>query len=49
MTTTKHLLTSVEMARFVAHGFHRMDAIVPSELNERAIPEFDAGQQPHVE
>lgn len=49
MTTTKHLLTSVEMARFVANGFHRLDAIVPAELNERAIPEFDAGQQPGVE
>jgi hypothetical protein len=51
MTTTKHLLTSVEMARFVANGFHRMDAIVPSDLNERAIPVFDAGHQslPHVD
>jgi hypothetical protein len=42
-TTTPPLLSSVEVARFVANGFHRMDAVVPAELNEEAIEVFDAG------
>jgi hypothetical protein len=46
MTTTKHLLTSVEMARFVANGFHRMDAIVPPDLNAEAIGILEAGLGP---
>ncbi|WP_091047077.1 phytanoyl-CoA dioxygenase family protein [Glycomyces sambucus] len=45
MTTTP-LLSSVEMARFVANGFHRMDAVVPDELNAKAIGVFDAGVPP---
>jgi hypothetical protein len=40
---TTHLLSSVETARFVAHGFHRMDAVVPDELNEQAVAVFEAG------
>jgi ectoine hydroxylase-related dioxygenase (phytanoyl-CoA dioxygenase family) len=48
METTHHLLTSVEMARFVASGFHRMDAVVPPDLNERALAEFQ-GPLPRVE
>lgn len=42
MTTTS-LLSSVEVARFVANGFHRMDAIIPAELNEQAIAVLDTG------
>jgi hypothetical protein len=41
MQTT--LLTSVQMARFVAHGSLRMDAVVPAEMNEQAIDVLDAG------
>ena len=39
----KHLLTSVEMAHFVAWGFIRLDAVVPAELNARAISAFRDG------
>lgn len=31
------LLSSVEMARFVAHGSVRLDAVVPSEMNEEGL------------
>ncbi|NUR89624.1 MAG: phytanoyl-CoA dioxygenase [Nonomuraea sp.] len=44
MQTTK--LTSVEMARFVAHGFLRLDAVVPAELNEQAVEVLTAGIPP---
>lgn len=43
----KHLLTSVEMAQFVANGAVRLDAVVPDELNVRAIEAFDAGIPRH--
>jgi hypothetical protein len=33
----KHLLSSVQMARFVAHGSLRMDAVVPAEMNALAV------------
>jgi hypothetical protein len=39
----KHLLTSVQMAHFVAHGALRMDAVVPKDLNQQAIGVLDAG------
>ena len=39
----KHLLTSVQMARFVAYGSHRIDAVVPAEMNAEAIDELQAG------
>jgi Phytanoyl-CoA dioxygenase (PhyH) len=39
----KHLLTSVQMARFVAHGSHRIDAVVPAEMNAQAIDVLRAG------
>ena len=39
----KHLLTSVQMARFVAHGSHRIDAVVPAEMNAEAIDVLQAG------
>ncbi|WP_338703314.1 phytanoyl-CoA dioxygenase family protein [Streptomyces sp. Q6] len=37
MSTSKHLLTSVQMARFVAQGHLRLDGVVPQEINERAL------------
>jgi len=43
----KNLLTSVEMAHFVAHGTFRLDGVVPDELNDEAIGVFDAGI-PHL-
>ncbi len=43
MTTSKTLLTSVQVARFVAHGYLRFDAIVPPEMNARAIEVLEAG------
>jgi hypothetical protein len=46
MPTSKQLLTSVEMARFVAHGYLRMDAVVPPEMNERAMEVLSAGIPP---
>ncbi|MER7248533.1 phytanoyl-CoA dioxygenase family protein [Kribbella sp. NPDC000426] len=33
----KHLLTSVQMAHFVATGAFRMDAVVPDDMNQQAI------------
>ncbi len=44
----KHLMSSVEMAHFVAHGAFRLDAVVPDALNERALAAFDAGVEPHA-
>ncbi|MBO0514042.1 phytanoyl-CoA dioxygenase family protein [Streptomyces beijiangensis] len=43
MTTSTEPLTSVQMARFVAHGYLRMDAVVPQAMNDRAIEVLDAG------
>jgi hypothetical protein len=45
MSTTKseHLLTSVQMAHFVAHGSLRMDGIVPEEMNAQAPAVLRAG------
>lgn len=37
------LLTSVQMARFVASGALRMDGVVPDEMNRRAIDALKAG------
>lgn len=36
-TTTPPLLTSVQLARFVSHGYLRMDAVVPEEMNQEAL------------
>src|SRR5689334_5265820 len=33
-TTT---LTSVQLARFVSHGYLRLDAVVPDEMNREAL------------
>jgi Phytanoyl-CoA dioxygenase (PhyH) len=45
-TAREHLLSSAHMARFVAHGSLRLDAVVPREMNERAIEVFSAGIPP---
>lgn len=42
-TGTSNLLNSVQMAHFVAHGSLRMDAVVPEEMNERAMGVLAAG------
>ena len=39
----KNLLTSVQMAHFVATGALRMDAVVPDEMNREAIDVLKAG------
>jgi hypothetical protein len=39
----KNLLTSVQMAHFVAHGSLRMDAVVPDEMNQQAVEVLKAG------
>ncbi|MFI0731670.1 phytanoyl-CoA dioxygenase family protein [Streptomyces sp. NPDC021225] len=43
MSTTRHLLTSAQVARFVAHGFLRLDGAVPQEMNDEAFGVFEAG------
>lgn len=42
MPAADHRLTSLEMARFVACGFLRFDALVPDALNERVLGELAA-------
>lgn len=37
------LLTTTEMARFVARGFLRFDEIVPSDINKAAMKEMEGG------
>ena len=43
MTDRSHLLTTLQMAEFVARGFLRFDGVVPAELNERFMTEVEAG------
>ena len=43
MANKKNLLTTKQMAKFVADGFLRFDDVVPAELNERALAEMEAG------
>src|SRR4051812_21334789 len=43
MPTTRQLLSSAQVARFVAHGFLRLDGIVPRDLNEEALDVFAPG------
>jgi hypothetical protein len=40
MPTANHKLTSQEMARFVADGFLRFDALIPDAINESIIEEL---------
>src|SRR5262245_53635988 len=42
----RHLITSVDMARFVATGIVRLDGVVPDELNRRVLAQLDAGLSP---
>lgn len=42
MPAQDHRLTTAEMARFVADGYLRFDALVPDEINKRVIEELDA-------
>jgi hypothetical protein len=42
MADADQLLTSAEVAQFVAEGFLRFDALVPEEINERAVEEMRA-------
>ncbi len=39
----QHLLTSRQMAEFVARGFLRFDEIVPDEINQATMSAFEAG------
>lgn len=43
MLTSSHLLSSVQVARFVTQGYLRMDAAVPDELNRQAVDVLSAG------
>ena len=43
MAEREHLLTTLEVARFVARGFLRFDAVVPAALNERFLREVERG------
>jgi hypothetical protein len=40
MPATHHKLTTEEMARFVADGFLRFDALIPNEINQHIIEEL---------
>lgn len=41
MVEKRHLLTSVQMANFVADGFLRFDELVPDEINKAVMHELD--------
>jgi ribosomal protein S27AE len=43
MVDKKYLLTTRQMAEFVARGFLRFDELVPGEINEAVMAEIDAG------
>ncbi|MGZ3144868.1 phytanoyl-CoA dioxygenase family protein [Lentzea chajnantorensis] len=43
---TPPLLTSVQLARFAAHGYLRLDAVVPPELNRLALDRLPSGVPP---
>jgi hypothetical protein len=40
------LVSSVDMARFVATGIVRLDGVVPAELNRRALTQLESGLAP---
>ena len=42
MPADDHRLTTAEIARFVAEGYLRFDALVPEDVNERVIAELQA-------
>ncbi len=39
----EHLLSSAQMAHFVARGFLRFDELIPDEINQAVMAEIDAG------
>lgn len=41
--TSEEKLSDLELARFVADGFLRYDGLVPTELCERVVDEFESG------
>ncbi|MCY4603312.1 MAG: phytanoyl-CoA dioxygenase, partial [Gemmatimonadetes bacterium] len=43
MVDEQYLLTTKQMAQFVADGFLRFDELVPHELNRAACAEMEAG------
>ncbi len=43
MADREHLLTTPQMAQFVARGFVRFDAVVPEALNQRFMQEVEGG------
>ena len=43
MIDKKHLLTTEQMANFVADGYLRFDKFIPDELNEAAHAEMESG------
>jgi hypothetical protein len=51
MTSTiapRYLLTTRQMATFVAQGFLRFDELIPDEINRAVMAEFDAGLPSHA-
>jgi hypothetical protein len=48
MVDKEHLLTTQQMARFVADGFLRFDELVPPELNKAACAEMEKGEIPRA-
>lgn len=45
--TKEHLLTSVQMANFVADGLLRFDELIPEEINREAMRELDEKAIPY--
>ncbi len=43
MPERRHLLSSLQMAEFVARGFIRFDRLVPDEINRAALREMEEG------
>ena len=48
MSEKKHLLTSCQMAQFVADGYLRFDDFVPDHLNQAAYTEMNTGKVPGI-
>ena len=48
MSEKEHLLTSKQMAQFVADGFLRFDDMVPDHLNQAAYAEMSEGKVPGI-
>ena len=44
----KYLLNTRQMATFVAQGFLRFDEMIPNDLNQAVMAEFDAGVPNHA-